>query len=50
MSSTDAGNSGPRIVQWLLDTRPLWPVPPKDRPKDEVQGLKVAVSICDGSV
>ncbi|KAG9231258.1 hypothetical protein BJ875DRAFT_430116 [Amylocarpus encephaloides] len=25
----------PQIVQWLLDTRPLWPVTKKDKPKDE---------------
>ncbi|CAL3971150.1 unnamed protein product [Diplocarpon coronariae] len=32
--------SGPRIIQWYLDTRPLWPVPNQSNPRDEVQQLK----------
>ncbi|KAK6580456.1 hypothetical protein PZA11_007478 [Diplocarpon coronariae] len=32
--------SGPRIIQWYLDTRPLWPVPNHSNPRDEVQQLK----------
>ncbi|TVY83974.1 4'-phosphopantetheinyl transferase NpgA [Lachnellula suecica] len=44
MSATEAKKAQPRIVQWLLDTRPLWPVPRKDRPKDEVQELKVVAA------
>lgn len=34
----------PRLVQWLLDTRPLWPVQ-KASAKDEVQQLKTVVSL-----
>jgi 4'-phosphopantetheinyl transferase len=39
-----ASESSPRIVQWLLDTRPLWPVPKLASSKDEVARLKTVVS------
>ncbi|RDW77790.1 hypothetical protein BP6252_05843 [Coleophoma cylindrospora] len=38
------GKTEPRIIQWLLDTRPLWPVSRKASPKDEVQELKSVAS------
>jgi 4'-phosphopantetheinyl transferase len=38
-------NSGPKIIQWILDTRPLWPVPKKEKTKDEVQELSVVVCV-----
>ena len=39
-------NSGsPRILQYFLDTRPLWPVHPQSNKKDEVQQLKIVVDI-----
>ncbi|KAG4430660.1 hypothetical protein IFR05_013857 [Cadophora sp. M221] len=38
-------DSSPRIVQWFLDTRPLWPVPKQAKSQDEVQALKTVVSI-----
>ncbi|KAH7386445.1 hypothetical protein BKA64DRAFT_581331 [Cadophora sp. MPI-SDFR-AT-0126] len=34
---------GPRIVQWFIDTRPLWPVK-KANARDEVQELKTVAS------
>ncbi|KAF7877175.1 hypothetical protein EAF04_000860 [Stromatinia cepivora] len=36
--------SKPYIVQWLLDTRLLWPVHRKDRPREEVAELRTAAS------
>lgn len=45
MSSKDNGaQAGPQIVQWFIDTRPLWPVK-KGNARDEVQELKTVVSI-----
>lgn len=38
------GSDEPRIVQWLIDTRPLWPVK-KAKARDEVQQLKTVVSV-----
>ncbi|KAH8802736.1 hypothetical protein F5884DRAFT_802867 [Xylogone sp. PMI_703] len=35
---------GPKIIQWLVDTRPLWPVPPKGKPQEEVAELKNVAS------
>jgi len=44
MSSEDNGSqAGPQIVQWFIDTRPLWPVK-KGNARDEVQELKAVVS------
>ncbi|KAH9206371.1 hypothetical protein DL95DRAFT_469672 [Leptodontidium sp. 2 PMI_412] len=37
------GSDEPRIVQWLIDTRPLWPVK-KAKARDEVQQLKTVAS------
>jgi len=34
----------PLIVRWIIDTRPLWPVPQRPNRKDEVQELKVIAS------
>ncbi|KAL5324823.1 hypothetical protein ACEPPN_005941 [Leptodophora sp. 'Broadleaf-Isolate-01'] len=42
-SQTDS-DSSPRIIQWFLDTRPLWPVPKQAKSKDEVQALKTAAA------
>ncbi|TGO52323.1 hypothetical protein BCON_0143g00050 [Botryotinia convoluta] len=36
--------SEPYIVQWLLDTRLLWPVHRKDKPREEVAELRTAAS------
>jgi hypothetical protein len=36
-------NTTPKIVQWILDTRPLWPVPAKGKRRDEVEELKTVV-------
>ncbi|KAJ5040592.1 uncharacterized protein L3040_006244 [Drepanopeziza brunnea f. sp. 'multigermtubi'] len=35
--------SNPKIVQWFVDTRPLWPVQ-QAKPRDEVQQLKTVAS------
>ncbi len=43
MAATN-GSSGPRIIQWYVDTRPMWPVPKKAKPKDEVLELTNVVS------
>ncbi|KAH7317836.1 hypothetical protein BKA65DRAFT_108783 [Rhexocercosporidium sp. MPI-PUGE-AT-0058] len=40
---TLGGPNGPRIVQWFIDTRPLWPVT-KSNARDEVQQLKNVAS------
>ncbi|TVY16101.1 4'-phosphopantetheinyl transferase NpgA [Lachnellula arida] len=40
MASSDTRKAEPQIVQWLLDTRNLWPVPKRARSRDEVQELK----------
>ncbi|KAF8852346.1 hypothetical protein BDZ45DRAFT_113286 [Acephala macrosclerotiorum] len=34
--TTTNGSSGPRIIQWYVDTRRMWPVPKQPKPKDEV--------------
>ncbi|KAG0650152.1 4 -phosphopantetheinyl transferase [Hyphodiscus hymeniophilus] len=34
----------PAIIQWLVDTRPLWPVPPQSKPRDEVAQLKTVTT------
>ncbi|TVY46762.1 4'-phosphopantetheinyl transferase NpgA [Lachnellula occidentalis] len=44
MASYDHRKSEPQIVQWLLDTRDLWPVPHRARSKDQVQELKSVAS------
>lgn len=36
---------GPQIIQWILDTRPLWPIPTKENRREEVQELKTVVSL-----
>lgn len=36
-------DENPRILQYFLDTRPLWPVQPQANKKDEVQQLKTIV-------
>lgn len=36
-------DENPRILQYFLDTRPLWPVHPQANKKDEVQQLKTVV-------
>ncbi|KAE8445411.1 hypothetical protein EG329_013424 [Mollisiaceae sp. DMI_Dod_QoI] len=38
MAATN-GSIGPRIIQWYVDTRPMWSVPKKAKPKDEVLEL-----------
>ena len=44
MSSGDNGaQASPQIVQWFIDTRPLWPVK-KGNARDEVQELETVVS------
>ncbi|KAG4441593.1 hypothetical protein IFR05_002928 [Cadophora sp. M221] len=40
---TAGASNGPRIVQWFIDTRPLWPVK-KANARDEVQQLKTVAS------
>ncbi|KAL2062529.1 hypothetical protein VTL71DRAFT_6795 [Oculimacula yallundae] len=41
----DASNTPhPFIVQWFIDTRPLWPVPKQAKSKDEVQALKTVAA------
>ncbi|EPE31951.1 4'-phosphopantetheinyl transferase [Glarea lozoyensis ATCC 20868] len=37
-------NNSPKIIQWILDTRPLWPVPAKEKKQDEVAELKTVAS------
>ncbi|KAI9046808.1 hypothetical protein LZ554_008889 [Drepanopeziza brunnea f. sp. 'monogermtubi'] len=37
-------SSTPRIIQWFIDTRPLWPVPKQANPRDEVSHLKTIAS------
>jgi 4'-phosphopantetheinyl transferase len=39
------GTGSPTIIQWILDTRPLWPVPKKTSPREEVAELKNVVRI-----
>lgn len=34
----------PKIIQWLLDTRPLWPVPKKSSSREEVAELKIVAA------
>ena len=36
--------SSPTIVQWILDTRPLWPVTKRATSRDEVEELQHVVS------
>lgn len=43
MEKSQEGSSGPRIIQWLLDTRILWPVRQTASPKEAVQELKTMV-------
>jgi hypothetical protein len=40
--------SSPKIIQWLLDTRSLWPVPGHLKPKEEVAELRTVVSNLSG--
>lgn len=42
--ATTNGSSGPKIIQWYVDTRRMWPVPKKDKPRDEVLEFKTVVS------
>ncbi|KAH8667445.1 hypothetical protein BGZ60DRAFT_377398 [Tricladium varicosporioides] len=44
MASASGAEPRPHIIQWLIDTRPLWPVPKKEKTKDEVQELEIAAS------
>ncbi|KAH6671703.1 hypothetical protein B0J14DRAFT_79236 [Halenospora varia] len=44
MTIISDAESRPQIIQWLIDTRPLWPVPKKEKTKDEVQELKTVAS------
>ncbi|PQE19741.1 phosphopantetheinyl transferase protein [Rutstroemia sp. NJR-2017a WRK4] len=34
----------PFLVQWLVDTRPLWPIRGKDKPREEVAELRTVAS------
>jgi 4'-phosphopantetheinyl transferase len=46
MSEADeSGPGSPTIVQWIIDTRTLWPVPKKTSPREEVAELKNIVCI-----
>ncbi|KAE9370731.1 4'-phosphopantetheinyl transferase [Stipitochalara longipes BDJ] len=44
MVTTDSEPFSPTVVQWLLDTRPLWPVSGKLKFKEEVEELKTVAS------
>ncbi|RKF79137.1 4'-phosphopantetheinyl transferase NpgA [Golovinomyces cichoracearum] len=44
MVGSQEDTSDPKIVRWLLDTRPLWPVSAKAKTKEEVQELKNVAS------
>ena len=35
----------PKILQWFIDTRRLWPVPRQPKSQDEVAALKTVVSV-----
>ncbi|KAK0105541.1 hypothetical protein ONS95_004101 [Cadophora gregata] len=35
---------GPKIKQWFIDTRPLWPVPKQAKSQDEVAALRTVAS------
>jgi len=37
-------SSEPKIIQWFIDTRCLWPVPKQPKSQDEVAALKTVVS------
>ena len=41
----DPVRSKPEIIQWVIDTRSLWPVPKREKSKDEVAELRTAVRI-----
>lgn len=43
--SNQGGTAGPTFIQWILDTRPLWPVPKKTSPREEVAEFKDVVCI-----
>ncbi|PVH75583.1 hypothetical protein DL98DRAFT_518519 [Cadophora sp. DSE1049] len=34
----------PKIIQWFIDTRPLWPVPKQAKTRDEVAALKTVAA------
>jgi hypothetical protein len=48
MESSSDGLSSPKIIQWLLDTRSLWPVSGHLKPKEEVAELRTVVSNLSG--
>jgi hypothetical protein len=35
--------AAPTFIQWIIDTRPLWPVSKKTTPREEVAEFKIAV-------
>ncbi|KAH7390420.1 hypothetical protein BKA64DRAFT_710971 [Cadophora sp. MPI-SDFR-AT-0126] len=43
MNSSEA-SPGPRIIQWFIDTRSLWPVPKQAKTQDEVAALKTVAA------
>ncbi|RFU24537.1 hypothetical protein B7463_g11811, partial [Scytalidium lignicola] len=40
----------PKIIQWLVDTRPLWPVSPKNKSKEEMEEFKNVASTALGKL
>lgn len=42
-SSGPKSSHEPKIIQWLLDTRPLWPVTKRSKPREEVELLRTVV-------
>ncbi|CAG8971578.1 hypothetical protein HYALB_00009227 [Hymenoscyphus albidus] len=39
MSPSTSPTPDPKIIQWILDTRPLWPIPQMEKSRDQVQEL-----------
>lgn len=42
---TGSAAASPTFIQWIVDTRPLWPVAKRANPREEVAGLKDVVCI-----